>query len=98
MKKIDVVDRAQIKQILRARGVLAIADKQYQRSGVLQLWWQNIEDGVCNRCESRWSDTRIKRVNLNEALDALWRNRSFLYLRGKHLSNGHRRITYSLKS
>lgn len=98
MRKINIVDRAQIKQILRARGVLAIADGQHQRSGVLQLWWQNIEDGVCNRCESRWSDTGIDPVSLDEALETLWRNRSFLYLRGKHRSNGHRHITYSLKS
>ena len=90
MRKIDIADKAQIKQILRSRGVLGIANGQYQRSGVLQLWWFNMEDGVCNRCESRWPDTGrdIEPVNLNKSLKTLWRNRSSLYLCGKHRSNG----------
>jgi len=90
MRKINIVDKTQIKQILRARGVLGIANSQDQGSGVLQLWWHNMEDGVCNGCESRWSDSRreVEHINLNEALKTLWRNRSSLYLCGKSRSDG----------
>lgn len=93
MIKINIVDKTQIKQILRARGVLGVANGQYQGSGVLQLWWHNMEDGVCNCCESRWSDPRmeVEHINLNEALKTLWRNRSSLYLCGKYRSDGNGR-------
>ena len=95
MRKTDIADKAQIKQMLRARGVLGIANGQTQRSGVLQLWWYNIKDDVCNRCESRWPDTgrEIESVSLNKALKILWRNRSSLYLCGKRRGNGHLRGT-----
>ena len=93
MRKINIADKTQIKQILRARGVLGIANGRYQGTGVLQLWWQNMEDGVCNCCESRWSDSRreVEDINLNEALKTLWRNRSSLYLCGKYRSDGNGR-------
>ena len=85
MRKIDVIDRAQIKQILRSRGVLAVGDGQHQRSGAFQLWWHNTEDGVCNCCDAHRSEsgTGIETVNLNEALKTLWRNRDCLFLCGK---------------
>ena len=90
MRKINIVDKTQIKQILSARGVLGIANGQYQGSGILQLWWHNMEDGVCNCCESRWSDPKrqVEHINLNEAPKTLWRNRSSLYLCGKSGSDG----------
>jgi len=90
MRKINIVDKIQIKQILRARGVLGITNGQDQGSGILQLWWYNMEDGACNCCESRWSDLRreVEHINLNEALKTLWRNRSSLYLCGKYRSDG----------
>ena len=90
MRKIDVIDRAQIKQILRSRGVLAVGDSQHQRSGAFQLWWHNTEDGVCNCCDTHRSEsgTGIKTVNLNEALKTLWRNRNSLFLCGKRRGNG----------
>ena len=86
MRKINVADRSQIKQILRARGVLGVADGQQQNSGVLQLWWHNTEDGVCDCCESRRTDPEGEpvHVNLNKALRILWRNRGSLYLCGKY--------------
>lgn len=90
MRKIDVIDRAQIKQILRSRGVLAVGDSQHQRSGAFQLWWHNTEDGVCNCCDTHRSEsgTGIETVNLNEALKTLWRNRNSLFLCGKRRGNG----------
>ena len=90
MRKINVADRTQIKQILRARGVLGVADGQQQESGVLQLWWHNTEDGVCDCCESRWTDPEREtvHVNLNKALRILWRNRGSLYLCGKYSHDG----------
>jgi hypothetical protein len=90
MKKIDVMDRAQIKQILRSRGVLAIGDVQHQRSGAFQLWWHNTDDGVCNCCDTNRSESGagIETVNLNEALKTLWRNRDSLFLCGKRRGNG----------
>ncbi len=93
MRKISIVNKTQIKQILQARGVLGVANGKYQGSRVFQFWWHNMEDGVCNCCESHLSDPerKMKHVNLNEALKTLWRNRSSLYLCGKYRSDGNGR-------
>ena len=90
MRKIDIVDKAQIKQILRSRGVLVIADGQRRRSGAFQLWWHNMEDGACNCCETHRSGSGrgVKPVNLNKALKTLWRNRDSLFLCGKLRGSG----------
>jgi len=98
MRKIDIADKAQIKHILRARGVLGIASSKCQQAGALQLWWLDMEDGVCNRCESSLSVTGIDPVNLAEALKTLWRNRNSLYLCGKYRGNGHKHIAHGLAS
>lgn len=91
MRKISIVNKIQIKQILQARGVLGIENGKYQASRVLQLWWHNMEEGVCNCCKSRLSDPgrEIKQINFNEALKTLWRNRSSLYLCGKYRSDSN---------
>ena len=90
MRKINVADKTQIKQILRARGVLGVMDGRQQESGVLQLWWHNREDGVCDCCRSRCPDSEREtmHVNLNKALKILWRHRGSLYLCGKYGDEG----------
>lgn len=89
MRKISIINKTQIKQILQARGVLGVANGKYQEFRVLKLWWHNMEDGVCNCCESHLSDQgrEMKHINLNEALKTLWRNRNSLYICGKYRSD-----------
>ena len=89
MKKINVLDRAQIKQLLYADCVLGIKDHQYRAFGGFQLWWYDKKLDLCNCCESHWSDPvkRIKHFSLNKASKVLWRRRDCLYLRTKHMSD-----------
>ena len=86
MRRISIADKTQIKQILRARGVLGIVNGRQTASGGLQLWWHNVKDGVCNCCESRRAEPpgQIECKSLSEAANTLWRNRSCLYLCGKY--------------
>ena len=92
MKKIEVKDKTHIKQLLYADFVLGIKDDQYRGFGGFQLWWFNKERGVCECCESHWSDPRKKIMlySLDKAAKILWRNRNSLFMRGKHLSEDNR--------
>jgi len=88
MKKIEVKDKTHIKQLLYAECVLGIKDDRYRSFGGFQLWWYNKRRGVCDCCESRWSDPRKKLVHysLDKAVKILWHNRHRLFVRSKHAS------------
>ena len=88
MKKLKVEDKAQIKQLLYGEFVLGIKGEQYRAFGGFQLWWFDKQRGVCDCCESRWSDPRKKlsHYSLDKAAKILWRHRDSLYIRTKHLS------------
>jgi hypothetical protein len=92
MKKIDVADKAQIKQLLYADCVLGIKDDRYNSFGGFQLWWYDKHLDVCNCCDSSWSDPRkkIRHRSLDEAANVLWRKRKSLFLRTKHMSEDSR--------
>jgi len=88
MKKIKVEDKAQIKRLLYTDFVLGIKGEQYRAFGGFQLWWYDKQRGVCDGCESHWSDPRKKLIHysLDKATKILWRHRNSLYIRTKHLS------------
>jgi hypothetical protein len=88
MKKIDVQDKSQIKQLLYSNCVLAIKNDQCRSFGGFQLWWYDKRRDVCNCCESYWSDLRkrLAQYSLNQAARILWRKRACLFVRGKRLA------------
>ena len=88
MKKINVEDRAQIKQLLYGHCVLGVKDDRYRSFGGFQLWWYNKEHDSCSCCESSWSDPRkrVRHYNLDESAKILWHHRKSLYCRTKHVS------------
>lgn len=98
MKKIQVKDKAHIKQLLNTDCILGIKGDQYKSFGGFQLWWYDKERGVCDRCDSHWSDPRKKLVhyNLDKAAAILWRHRNSLYMRTKH-SSEDREFKHPLK-
>jgi hypothetical protein len=83
MKKIEVADKTQIKQLLYAEHVLAIRGAEFRSFGGFQLWWYDRHRGVCDCCESHWSDPRkrVTHCSLNKAAKVLWRHRHDLYMR-----------------
>ena len=88
MKKIQVRDKEHIKRILYDECVLGVKSEQYKGFGGFQLWWFDKGRGVCDCCESRWSDPRKKVLHykLDKAAKILWRHRQTLYMRIKHVS------------
>ena len=92
MKKIDIEDKTQIKQLLYTGGVFGIKDDRYRSFGGFQLWWYDKQLDVCNCCESTWSDVRkrLQHFSLNKAAKVLWNNRQSLFLRSKHLPEDKR--------
>jgi len=88
MKKAAVKDKTHIKQLLYADCVLGIKGDRYRAFGGFQLWWYDKERGVCDCCESHWSDPRKKltHYSLDKAAKILWRHHNSLYMRTKHLS------------
>lgn len=92
MKKITVRDKTHIKQLLYDEWVLGIKDDQFRSFGGFQLWWFDKQHGVCDCCESHWSDPRKKVIhyNLDRAAKILWRNRHRLFVRTKHVSDDRR--------
>ena len=87
MKKIDIKDKFEIKQLLYSGAVLGIRNDQYRSFGGFQLWWYDKRLDVCSCCDSHWSDyrKRIRHYSLNTAAKVLWHNRSSLFIRRKHL-------------
>ncbi|KPL20278.1 MAG: hypothetical protein AMJ75_12005 [Phycisphaerae bacterium SM1_79] len=92
MRKINVEDKSQIKQLLYAGGVFGIKDDQYRSFGGFQLWWYDKQLDVCNCCASYWSDgrKRIQYCSLDRAAKTLWHKRDCLFLRSKHLPEDKR--------
>jgi hypothetical protein len=88
MKKIDVEDKFQIKQLLYANCVLGVKENCYRSFGGFQLWWYDKQHDICSCCASGWSDFRKKVTHhsLDEAAKILWRSRNSLFLRDKRLS------------
>ena len=87
MRKIEIQNKAQIKQLLYVGNVLGIKDDQYRSFGGFQLWWYDKHLDICDCCESYWSDVRkrVHHYSLNRATRILWHNRHCLFLRNKHL-------------
>jgi hypothetical protein len=88
MKKIQIKDKTQIKQLLYAEWVFGIKDDQYRSFGGFQLRWFDKRRGVCDCCQSRWSDPRkrLAHYTIDKAAKILWHNRHRLYVRTKHVS------------
>ena len=88
MKKIQVRDKEHIKKLLYDESVLGIKGDQYKGFGGFQLWWYDKGRGVCDCCESRWSDPRkrLSHYKMDKAAKILWRHRNSLYVRIKHVS------------
>ncbi len=86
MKKIEVKDKTQIKQLLYAEFVLGIRGKQFCAFGGFQLWWYDRHRGVCDCCEAHWNDPRKRVVHysLDKAAKILWRHHHDLYVRTRH--------------
>ena len=98
MKKIEIEDKSQIKQLLYSDRVLGIKDNRYGSFGGFQLWWYDKQSDVCRCCGSNWLDlrTKVQRHSLDEAAKILWRNRNSLFLRGKHVSEDEKLIFLGL--
>ncbi len=92
MRKIEIQNKAQIKQLLYTGNVLGIKDDKYRSFGGFQLWWYDKHHGVCDCCDSRWSDPRKRLVHysMNKAAKILWHNRHRLFVRSKHVSEDKR--------
>ncbi len=88
MKKIQVINKEHIKKLLHDECVLGIKGDQYKGFGGFQLWWYDKGRGVCDCCESRWSDPRkrLYHYKVDKAVKILWRRRHSLYIRIKHVS------------
>jgi len=86
MKPIEVRDKAQIKQLLYAEHVLGVKGDQYRSFGGFQLWWYDRHLGLCDCCQSCWSDSskRVTHYSLDKAAKILWRHRDALYMRTRH--------------
>jgi hypothetical protein len=95
MKKIEIQNKTQIKQLLYTGNVLGIKNDQYKSFGGFQLWWYIKNIDTCDCCESYWSDVRkrIHHYSLNKATRILWHNRHSLYLRNKHLPEDRKLLT-----
>jgi len=95
MKKIDVKNKTQIKQLLYAGNVLGVKDDQYRSFGGFQLWWYDKPLDVCDCCESHWSDVRkrVRHCSLDRAAKILWHSRNSLFLRIKHLPEDKKLVT-----
>ena len=89
MRKIDVEDKFQIKQLLYCDCVLGIKDHRYRSFGGFQLWWYDKRRDICSCCEAGWFDFTRKIVHhsLDKAAKILWRQRDRLFLRDKRFSN-----------
>jgi hypothetical protein len=88
MKRINVSDRIQIKQLLYSDGVLGVKDDACSAFDGFELWWYDKKHDVCRCCRSRWSDLRrqMERYSLDHAASILWHSRDALFLRDRHLS------------
>lgn len=95
MRKIDVKNKAQIKQLLYAGNVLGIKDDRYRSFGGFQLWWYDKHLNICDCCESHWSDMRkrVQHCSLDRAAKILWHNRHALFIRIKHLPEDKKLMT-----
>jgi hypothetical protein len=87
MKRLEVKDKSHIKQLLYAECVLGVRSTKFRSFGGFQLWWYDRESGLCDCCESDWSDPRkrLTHYSLDKAAKILWHNRGSLFLRGKHI-------------
>ena len=67
-------------------------DDQYKGFCGFQLWWFDKHRGVCDCCESHWTDRRkkITHYSLDKAAKILWKHRDSLYVRKKHVSEDKR--------
>ena len=95
MRKIDVADKAQIKQLLYSKCILGIKDDKYLSFDGFQLWWYDKQRDVCNCCDSNWSDPRkkVRQYSLDKAAKILWQNRNSLFLRTKNLFEDRKLMT-----
>ena len=88
MKRINVSDRVQIKQLLYCDGVLAVKDDACPAFDGFELWWYDKKHDICQCCRSRWSDLRkhVEKYTLDHAASIVggdWPER---------LARGHSRL------
>ena len=97
MKKVDVENKAQIKQLLYSNCVLGVKDDQYCSFGGFQLWWYDRQHDICSSCQKSWSDTekKVEHFSLDGAAKVLWNNRKSLFLRNKQLSEDKKLVMLS---
>ena len=87
MKKIDVLDKMQIKQLLYCERVLGIRDDRFGCFNGFQLWWYDRRNNLCGCRESSWlrGVTRVVYYSLDKAAAILWRHRKALFQRQRLL-------------
>ena len=88
MKRINVNNKTQIKQLLYSDGVLGVKDDGCAAFGGFELWWYDKKHDICRCCRSRWSDLKrqVEGHSLERAAGILWHSREALFLRDRHLS------------
>lgn len=94
MRKISVVDKTEIKRLLYTGNVIGLRGDHFQSFNGFQLWWYDKQLDVCNRCGSRWAETRrqVQQCSLNRAASILWHNRRSLFLRHRQLQDDERLV------
>jgi hypothetical protein len=97
MKKIDVTDRTEIKQLLYCQRVLAIRDDSFRAFSGFQLWWYDKQHNVCSSCDSSWlrGARRVCHYSLDKAARILWRRRKSLFMRHRNAQDDSKLIVLS---
>ncbi len=87
MKKISIVDKTHVKQLLYSDLVLGVKDDRYSSFGGFQLWWYDRSHDICYCCDSNWADGRKKvaHYSFDKAAKILWHSRKSLFLRSRQL-------------
>lgn len=91
MKKIEVKNKEQIKQLLYAGHILGIKDEQYHSFGGFQRWWYVKELDTCHSCKSHGPDgkekthgadgkEKIESCSLDKTAKILWHNHNTLFM------------------
>ncbi len=87
MRRIDVADKTEIKQLLYCEHVLGVRDDRFQAFNGFQLWWYDRQNNLCGCSESSWlrGVTKVTHYTLDKAAKILWRNRRELFRRERLL-------------
>ena len=100
MKKIEVKNKTEIKELLYAGRILGIKDDLYTSFGGYQRWWYDKYADACYSCKSHGPDgkeithdaegkEKIDSYSLDKAAKILWRNHKLLFLYDEDMPNGN---------